>query len=176
MTLVAACRSFNSCTLGRVRRREYTLRLVGEPFQFTHPGKGATAMTCSTTAFCSRFNSRTLGRVRLKYQSETTSLQGFNSRTLGRVRLFNSYDILMDTSFQFTHPGKGATDTLRCRVEHRKVSIHAPWEGCDAYQDEEEAEEYGFNSRTLGRVRHYHLIVWLNHQAFQFTHPGKGAT
>ena len=35
-------------------------------------------------------------------------------------------------TFQFTHPGKGATrleqyDAIECAI----VSIHAPWEGCD---------------------------------------------
>ena len=56
--------------------------------------------------------------------------------------------------FQFTHPGKGATileDAVQATV---KVSIHAPWEGCDSHSPKP----------TLS------LIM------FQFTHPGKGAT
>ena len=32
--------------------------------------------------------------------------------------------------FQFTHPGKGATDNFTNVVAHAHVSIHAPWEGC----------------------------------------------
>ena len=56
--------------------------------------------------------------------------------------------------FQFTHPGKGATEDWEsewCRVD---VSIHAPWEGCDA------------------------SVIAQNKfiDEFQFTHPGKGAT
>ena len=33
--------------------------------------------------------------------------------------------------FQFTHPGKGATDADMYYVIDDAVSIHAPWEGCD---------------------------------------------
>ena len=35
-------------------------------------------------------------------------------------------------AFQFTHPGKGATVVEGGRFPSIKVSIHAPWEGCDA--------------------------------------------
>ena len=35
--------------------------------------------------------------------------------------------------FQFTHPGKGATTRVLEHTLHvADVSIHAPWEGCDA--------------------------------------------
>ena len=33
--------------------------------------------------------------------------------------------------FQFTHPGKGATNRTLPKEEVLRVSIHAPWEGCD---------------------------------------------
>ena len=78
----------------------------------------------------------------------------FNSRTLGRVRPKQEAMTTNDGKFQFTHPGKGATPcggtalpSRGCfnsrtlgRVRHlvphgvlnnSKVSIHAPWEGCD---------------------------------------------
>ena len=35
-------------------------------------------------------------------------------------------------SFQFTHPGKGATRPRDHRRVTNQVSIHAPWEGCDS--------------------------------------------
>ena len=57
-------------------------------------------------------------------------------------------------SFQFTHPGKGAT--LKPIVVINKVD--------------------SFNSRTLGRVRLYTDFKYLSIATFQFTHPGKGAT
>ena len=56
--------SFNSRTPGGVRQifRQYLNRHDG--FQFTHPGRGATAVRLSVIAFCSCFNSRTPGGVR----------------------------------------------------------------------------------------------------------------
>ena len=123
----------------------------------------------------------------------------FNSRTLGRVRLSSQEKDVSRRGFQFTHPGKGATPS--CRGDHCtiRVSIHAPWEGCDRspplrppgasrFQFTHPGKgatrsapykscyHYGFNSRTLGRVRHLVLLVHIKPQMFQFTHPGKGAT
>ena len=56
--------------------------------------------------------------------------------------------------FQFTHPGKGATRTQPHIDIEVRVSIHAPWEGCD------------WEIPHTAGVRNQ----------FQFTHPGKGAT
>ena len=56
--------------------------------------------------------------------------------------------------FQFTHPGRGATLTLKYSLPDHVVSIHAPREGCDSDAPEK---------------------VYLS-GAFQFTHPGRGAT
>ena len=56
--------------------------------------------------------------------------------------------------FQFTHPGKGATDVDQLLAAVVVVSIHAPWEGCD------------FKAGILAG----------QDAKFQFTHPGKGAT
>ena len=56
--------------------------------------------------------------------------------------------------FQFTHPGRGATRTAQVQPTHRRVSIHAPREGCDPHHRRE---------GVAGAV-------------FQFTHPGRGAT
>ena len=56
--------------------------------------------------------------------------------------------------FQFTHPGRGATEAHVLLGVFLLVSIHAPREGCDrvyAYADQRES-------------------------MFQFTHPGRGAT
>ena len=101
-----------------------------------------------------RFNSRTLGRVRLLSIDIEISTASFNSRTLGRVRPRRSIPIVSFWEFQFTHPGKGATNCGYPEFEPLPVSIHAPWEGCDL----------AFQPHKLARA------------AFQFTHPGKGAT
>ncbi len=55
--------------------------------------------------------------------------------------------------FQFTHPGKGATVSTAPSPHTRSVSIHAPWEGCDTSAAFSSSRIKGFNSRTLGRVR-----------------------
>ena len=57
-------------------------------------------------------------------------------------------------SFQFTHPGRGATSQAVVRWSKYRVSIHAPREGCD----------YAFRKPVANEVM------------FQFTHPGRGAT
>ena len=101
-------------------------------FQFTHPGKGATHTRADIIRQIKSFNSRTLGRVRLAPVVATPSA--------GR--------------FQFTHPGKGATIGLHSQHRTARVSIHAPWEGCDS------PVWFRLSSMVL----------------FQFTHPGKGAT
>ena len=127
--------SFNSRTLGRVRLSTRSLRAmfaivsIHAPwegcdsefifvwlrtfwFQFTHPGKGATKYLTSDHRGSSRFNSRTLGRVRLHIIQMLIFYICFNSRTLGRVRLDNAFFSPTGIKpFQFTHPGKGATNT-----------------------------------------------------------------
>ena len=101
--------------------------------------------------------------------------------------------------FQFTHPGKGATSLsvlstmallvsihapwegcdcaqARSARAESEVSIHAPWEGCDSNETIPKVGHWGFNSRTLGRVRQELLALSTISRVFQFTHPGKGAT
>ena len=55
--------------------------------------------------------------------------------------------------FQFTHPGRGATYLTKKDEFGRRVSIHAPREGCD------QAGNAAINA----------------YMQFQFTHPGRGA-
>ena len=78
-------------------------------FQFTHPGKGATQATIRGSSGYLSFNSRTLGRVRRRARTLWRAGISFNSRTLGRVRQLRPQLLL----------GRA------------RVSIHAPWEGCD---------------------------------------------
>ena len=62
----------------------------------------------------------------------TALLKSFNSRTLGRVRPPWNRRSNHSREFQFTHPGKGATVDLFVGYAVSRVSIHAPWEGCDS--------------------------------------------
>ena len=56
--------------------------------------------------------------------------------------------------FQFTHPGRGATEQGGGLDTGLRVSIHAPREGCDS-----------------SNVSNQSILI-----RFQFTHPGRGAT
>ena len=78
-----------------------------------------------------RFNSRTPGGVRRESRMISLKECGFNSRTPGGVR-----------------PKQGS---LYRRV--RRVSIHAPREGCDLQIDSTKRPRRSFNSHTPGGVR-----------------------
>ena len=102
-------------------------------------------------------------------------------------------------SFQFTHPGKGATIMSLTFFSDNIVSIHAPWEGCD-YRERHcqiaaplfqfthpgrgatrrlstvAPRLLSFNSRTPGGVRPHRHHRGCRQCEFQFTHPGRGAT
>ena len=154
-------------------------------------------MSTLPTTTC--FNSRTLGRVR---PSPTILIylfsSCFNSRTLGRVRPSLRAVLTTQQRFQFTPPGKGATSCrplFACagcfnsrtlgRVRHQRsrflhllgrVSIHAPWEGCDKANEElrdllEVSIHAPWEGCDLSKVR-----TSTTKLRFQFTHPGKGAT
>ena len=119
---------WEGCDLNSVRRSTIPLR-----FQFTHPGKGATCQCGYNGSVYPCFNSRTLGRVRpqqgkdINYEAKVSihaPWEGCDNTFRGEKQPYKE--------FQFTHPGKGAT---------RRT--HKPY-----YQLR------GFNSRTLGRVRH----------------------
>ena len=146
-------------------------------FQFTHPGKGATASA--------------LGLLPMPTVSIHAPWEGCDVPVVCPPRRCGM--------FQFTHPGKGATVACCSYCVPYKVSIHAPWEGCDDCKPIAIAMTLCFNSRTLGRVRQSSSNNFANvnlrfnsrtlgrvrltmeqtnnnNKMFQFTHPGKGAT
>ena len=123
-------------------------------FQFTHPGKGATPRASSA------------------FSLDTFQ---FTHPGKGATALRPSAPIMYHP-FQFTHPGKGATQSWICSCNLVSVSIHAPWEGCDVVRPTKSCYLFGFNSRTLGRVRRKDATDGSVSKEFQFTHPGKGAT
>ena len=146
--------SFNSRTLGRVRQEYPQLQLFAIGVSIHAPWEGCDVRPACPSRQRARFNSRTLGRVRQVGKANLEAIPRFNSRTLGRVRHAHTAEAREYSQFQFTHPGKGATTSQSHRLDSVSVSIHAPWEGCDAI--EEVFGEFGI--------------------MFQFTHPGKGAT
>ncbi len=153
--LVMSSPSFNSRTLGRVRRRKKWTDFCRLQFQFTHPGKGATAYMSSSfhfpflfqfthpgkgatrsslphSSFIYCFNSRTLGRVRPIARADTSSSADVSIHAPWEGCDFRLQQVSTKYKFQFTHPGKGATLAIPFPAVLVTVSIHAPWEGCDA--------------------------------------------
>ena len=123
---------FNSRTLGRVRRVCLCKIFLDLGFNSRTLGRVRPRLMMVVLLRERSFNSRTLGRVRHSSGVEgLCSCDSFNSRTLGRVRLMSHIAGIIFRTFQFTHPGKGATTLLAKFRTYSRVSIHAPWEGCD---------------------------------------------
>ena len=102
------------------------------PFQFTHPGRGATDTFAHRGNIDERFNSRTPGGVRPGYKS------------LGNIK----------PKFQFTHPGRGATCTaLSCTCKSGLFQFTHPGRGATNRSRFFDRQGDGFNSRTPGGVR-----------------------
>ena len=169
--------SFNSRTPGGVRHRRRPHGETGAKFQFTHPGRGATGYHIHTQQQCRRFNSRTPGGVRPSLQAyavrgnvvsihapregcdrsaevRIASCLRFNSRTPGGVRLVPDSDYSGVGRFQFTHPGRGATNGVDYRTSSLQFQFTHPGRGATTSLEN--------SSNTRGE--------------FQFTHPGRGAT
>ena len=79
-------------------------------------------------------------------------------------------------SFQFTHPGKGATSRWTACWQALPFQFTHPGKGATGCSPLHPTQCHSFNSRTLGRVRLVSLVVSMIEAMFQFTHPGKGAT
>ena len=122
-------------------------------FQFTHPGRGATSILDILDTWPLSFNSRTPGGVRRCTIVSIVIIRCFNSRTPGGVRPSACVPKSSTRRFQFTHPGRGATNEAYNECKAQAVSIHAPREGCDEVCPISSAGCTSFNSRTPGGVR-----------------------
>ena len=147
-------------------------------FQFTHPGRGATDITPSIAQVYLCFNSRTPGGVRLSRSRLSGAMsKSFNSRTPGGVRHTNPHNGNQVTNVSIHAPREGCDgDFAYTAMARSSVSIHAPREGCDFQQLAQLDDEIRFNSRTPGGVRRSLITTREGTGAFQFTHPGRGAT
>ena len=190
--------SFNSRTLGRVRRSAPYQILLSVRFQFTHPGKGATNLwpwRRHSARFqfthpgkgATRSPLASLLRLSVSIHAPWEGCDGdvytivgsglrFNSRTLGRVRRRTQPHIDIEVRVSIHAPWEGCDLILSCIALSALVSIHAPWEGCDCSTSSASRRRVCFNSRTLGRVRLAVVKALRRNGSFQFTHPGKGAT
>ena len=170
--------SFNSRTPGGVRQKIHRHPDKAKEFQFTHPGRGATALAQQIEAERKKFQFTHPGR----------------GATIMHTTLCSSSAVSIHAPREGCDLKQGSF-----LVEAKEVSIHAPREGCDkCWQASLERRSRfqfthpgrgatpplpypslgtpGFNSRTPGGVRqkiHRHPD---KAKEFQFTHPGRGAT
>ena len=128
----ATNKSFNSRTLGRVRLRPLAMSCTENLVSIHAPWEGCDEDRAvgEMQGYLFQFTHPGKGAT-VPYPRHWWPWRGFNSRTLGRVRQVSLKSEDMPMMFQFTHPGKGAT----LPRQRRKISV------------------LGFNSRTLGRVR-----------------------
>ena len=104
-------------------------------------------------------------------------LSCFNSRTPGGVRQTGLSSLLEIRTFQFTHPGRGATSWPFYDGDGVHVSIHAPREGCDPAVPIASPNASKFQFTHPGRgATSWDITGWRPRSWFQFTHPGRGAT
>ena len=102
---------FNSRTPGGVRLYAMTGYLVAQGFNSRTPGGVRRRPSTYPRGRARSFNSRTPGGVRRKAATSSTSARAsFNSRTPGGVRPSPGAPLSARREFQFTHPGRGATN------------------------------------------------------------------
>ena len=101
-------------------------------FQFTHPGRGATAKTFEDAerAIVSIHAPREGCDPDNEGKSYVERSFQFTHPGRGATYLRSTLAALW-VMFQFTHPGRGATQTDHTNSRTLGVSIHAPREGCD---------------------------------------------
>ena len=144
-------------------------------FKFTHPGRGAT----DSNRQDDRHSPVSIHAPREGCDSWChwcgMCPQGFNSRTPGGVRPDADCKNPEVLKFQFTHPGRGATEYKTAYDELHGVSIHAPREGCDARRDTRSIFSIAFQFTHPGRGATLAFDISSFQSGFQFTHPGRGA-
>ena len=123
---------FNSRTPGGVRHYHGDLHNTFKPFQFTHPGRGATLKpTCGDCVGKVSIHAPREGcdyHVRRRYELHPC----FNSRTPGGVRLYRRQDYEASKPVSIHAPREGCDVAAFATVVFCiYVSIHAPREGCD---------------------------------------------
>ena len=122
-------------------------------FQFTHPGRGATLRDIPfPVRFVFQFTHPGRGATivtRLVFFSPF----GFNSRTPGGVRPRRETRSIFSIAVSIHAPREGCDKYENAHYTDRQVSIHAPREGCDITSVALRGRRESFNSRTPGGVR-----------------------
>ena len=151
--LMSATVSIHAPREGCDTHGDYT-RIIFRQFQFTHPGRGAT----HAGIFLHRLEDVSIHAPREGCDALIAELVNDVAVSIHAPR--EGCDLRIASaparisSFQFTHPGRGATVPRR---------THRIRQNC-------------FNSRTPGGVRHFEAVNLEGCTLFQFTHPGRGAT
>ena len=101
---------FNSRTPGGVRHRGIYIGDILDDVSIHAPREGCDTGSGDPLPRLPSFNSRTPGGVRLsRYSCPRVFFWRFNSRTPGGVRRDCQHSYDWQEEFQFTHPGRGAT-------------------------------------------------------------------
>ena len=127
-----------------------------------------------TTPHCINFNPRTPRGVRpasSEKMKECTSFQSTHPAR-GATRCFPHP--IWRKSFQSTHPARGATPSAGSPLECYKISIHAPREGCDKRREQRHYCEHYFNPRTPRGVRRGNACFRIEDQHISIHAPREG--
>ena len=148
------------------------------PFQFTHPGRGATYRFNPFRLLAYQFQFTHPGRGATSTLVVRSSLIAVSIHAPREgCDLYTLYSCYLCDRFQFTHPGRGATSNCYTKSADPPVSIHAPREGCDVAQ-----LLHLFKPRRVSiHAPREGCDSWSKPpcermRRFQFTHPGRGAT
>ena len=146
---------FNSRTPGGVRLYSTMPSMPFSVFQFTHPGRGAT-ISFARLARCLGVSIHApregCDEVEIQFRKDVKAVSIHAPRE--GCDTLEGGQLIVEVTFQFTHPGRGATSAQRAS---RSTASY-------------------FNSRTPGGVRPFSEVELVNMLEFQFTHPGRGAT
>ena len=110
MCSVTFCIGFNSRTPGGVRRKIANAKPFTLWVSIHAPREGCDVLGLVSLWMDLSFNSRTPGGVRRRTLPPERFQRRFNSRTPGGVRQPHIDIEVRETGFQFTHPGRGATE------------------------------------------------------------------
>ena len=145
-------------------------------FQSTHPSRGATSSTCTSSSLAQSFNPRTPRGVRRRLIRIRKPLRAFQSTHPSRGATAHKGCSVVRATFQSTHPSRGATIPACLAHRHLLVSIHAPLAGCDLSFEGVALRHCVSIHAPLAGCDRYPKIIELSIQLFQSTHPSRGAT
>ena len=124
-------------------------------FQSTHPMRGATKIWHCCAAYRQHFNPRTPCGVR---RPGVIRLCGVVSISIHAPHAGCDQNLALlcrlSSTFQSTHPMRGATLMKMAILKTATISIHAPHAGCDRYSGSGRDNLRNFNPRTPCGVRH----------------------